>query len=507
VPGPNAPSLKRRLRDLAERLRLPVPTNDDVVTGVSHDAGLVRTGDLYAALPGSRTHGANFAKQAVAAGAVAVLTDAAGSAIADDAGVPLLVVDDPRLELGPLASWIYGDPSRALRLLGVTGTNGKTTTSYLLDAGLRAAGENSGLIGTIETRIGDRVLPSVRTTPEAPELQALFAEMVESGVGAAAMEVSSHALALHRVDGTTFEVVAFTNLSQDHLDFHADLDDYFAAKARLFTPQFARAAVVNIDDEHGRLLVDLAGIPVTTVSIEGRDADWRATDLRLGSDGSHFVASGPGVAIAVEVRLPGAFNAANALLALVTLITAGVAPDAAAAGIAGLAVVPGRMEPVSVGQSFVALVDYAHTPDAVVTLLETLRATSAGRLIVVLGCGGDRDRSKRPLMGAAAARLADVAVLTSDNPRSEEPAGILAAMLEGAMGVDPAERGRVLVEPDRRAAIAAAVRHAQPGDVVVVAGKGHEQGQEVGGVIHPFDDRAVLHEQLVERVGDRDGTP
>jgi UDP-N-acetylmuramoyl-L-alanyl-D-glutamate--2,6-diaminopimelate ligase len=507
VPGPNAPSLKRRLRDLAERLRLPVPTNDDVVTGVSHDAGLVRTGDLYAALPGSRTHGANFAKQAVAAGAVAVLTDAAGSAIADDAGVPLLVVDDPRLELGPLASWIYGDPSRALRLLGVTGTNGKTTTSYLLDAGLRAAGETSGLIGTIETRIGDRVLPSVRTTPEAPELQALFAEMVESGVGAAAMEVSSHALALHRVDGTTFEVVAFTNLSQDHLDFHADLDDYFAAKARLFTPQFARAAVVNIDDEHGRLLVDLAGIPVTTVSIEGRDADWRATDLRLGSDGSRFVASGPGVAIAVEVRLPGAFNAANALLALVTLITAGVAPDAAAAGIAGLAVVPGRMEPVSVGQSFVALVDYAHTPDAVVTLLETLRATSAGRLIVVLGCGGDRDRSKRPLMGAAAARLADVAVLTSDNPRSEEPAGILAAMLEGAMGVDPAERGRVLVEPDRRAAIAAAVRHAQPGDVVVVAGKGHEQGQEVGGVIHPFDDRAVLHEQLVERVGDRDGTP
>ncbi|MDQ1539493.1 MAG: UDP-N-acetylmuramoyl-L-alanyl-D-glutamate--2,6-diaminopimelate ligase, partial [Actinomycetota bacterium] len=228
------------------------------------------------------------------------------------------------------------------------------------------------------------------------------------------------------------------------------------------------------------------------------------TDLTLGSDGSRFVASGPGVAVAIEVRLPGAFNAANALLAFVTLVTAGVAPAAAAAGIAGLAVVPGRMEPVSGGQSFVALVDYAHTPDAVVTLLETLRATSTGRLIVVLGCGGDRDRSKRPLMGAAAARLADVAVLTSDNPRSEDPAEILAAMLEGAMGVDPAERGRVLVEPDRRTAIAAAVRHAQPGDVVVVAGKGHEQGQEVGGVVHPFDDRAVLRAQLAELVGDQD---
>jgi UDP-N-acetylmuramoyl-L-alanyl-D-glutamate--2,6-diaminopimelate ligase len=507
VPGSNAPTLPRRLRDVAERLRLPVPTPDAAVTGVSHDAGLVRAGDLYAALPGSHTHGAKFAKQAVAAGAVAVLTDAAGSAIADDAGVPLLVVDDPRLELGPLASWIYGDPSTALRLLGVTGTNGKTTTSYLLDAGLRAAGETAGLIGTIETRIGDRVLPSVRTTPEAPELQALFAEMVASGVRAAAMEVSSHALALHRVDGTTFDVVAFTNLSQDHLDFHADLADYFAAKARLFAPQFARTAVVNVDDEHGRRLVDIAGIPVVTVSTEGRDADWRATDLTLGSDGSRFVASGPGVAVAIEVRLPGAFNAANALLAFVTLVTAGVAPAAAAAGIAGLAVVPGRMEPVSGGQSFVALVDYAHTPDAVVTLLETLRATSTGRLIVVLGCGGDRDRSKRPLMGAAAARLADVAVLTSDNPRSEDPAEILAAMLEGAMGVDPAERGRVLVEPDRRTAIAAAVRHAQPGDVVVVAGKGHEQGQEVGGVVHPFDDRAVLRAQLAELVGDQDVTP
>jgi UDP-N-acetylmuramoyl-L-alanyl-D-glutamate--2,6-diaminopimelate ligase len=507
VPGPNAPSLNRRLRDVAEWLRLPAPSSDAAVTGVSHDAGLVRAGDLYAALPGSHTHGANFAMQAVAAGAVGVLTDAPGSVLAADAGVPLLVVDDPRLELGPLASWIYGDPSSKLHLLGVTGTNGKTTTSYLLDAGLRAAGEISGLIGTIETRIGDRVTPSVRTTPEAPELQALFTQMVESGVGAAAMEVSSHALALHRVDGTTFDVVAFTNLSQDHLDFHADLDDYFAAKARLFTPQFARAAVVNVDDEHGRRLVEIAGIPVTTVSTEGRDADWRATDLRLGADGSRFVVRGPGVGIEIDVQLPGAFNAANALLAFVTLVSAGVEPDVAAAGIAGLAVVPGRMEPVSAGQPFSALVDYAHTPEAVVTLLIALRATSAGRLIVVLGCGGDRDRSKRPLMGAAAARLADVAVLTSDNPRSEEPAGILAAMLEGAMGVDPAERGRVLVEPDRRVAIATAVRHAQAGDVVVVAGKGHEQGQEVGGVVHPFDDRAVLRDQLAELVGDPDVTP
>ena len=502
----------RQLGDLADRLGIAVVDPSVAsgsglitgsITGVTHDSTAVLPGDLYAALPGTHTHGARFAHQAVAAGAVGVLTDPAGLAIIDDGrtGVAVLVLDDPRTQLGDIASWIYGEPSKQLRVLGVTGTNGKTTTSYLLDAGLRAAGDKTGLVGTIETRIGDWVAPSARTTPEAPDLQALLAVMVERGVGSVSMEVSSHALALHRVDGTAFDVVAFSNLSQDHLDFHADLDDYFNAKARLFTSQFARAGVVNIDDEHGRRLLGVADIPLTTVSATSRDAQWWVDDLSTGSDAAgesrtEFVVHGPDVVTSLSIRLPGSFNVANALLAFVTLVVAGVDPQAAAEGIAAVSVVPGRMEAVSAAAPFAALVDYAHTPDAVVTLLTTLRETTSGRLIVVLGCGGDRDRAKRPLMGAAAARLADVAVLTSDNPRSEEPGQILAAMLEGAMGVAPEHRGEVIVELDRKTAIGIAVSQARAGDVVVVAGKGHEQGQEVGGVVHPFDDRTVLRAEL-----------
>ncbi len=494
----------RRLVDLADRLgAAALDVRDAAVTGVTHDSAAVLPGDLYAALPGTHTHGARFADRAVGAGAVGVLTDEAGRSIVEAAGsfaAPVLVVDDPRGQLGGVASWIYGEPSKQLRVLGVTGTNGKTTTSYLLDAGLRAAGENTGLVGTIETRIGEWVAPSARTTPEAPDLQALLAVMVERGVTSVSMEVSSHALALHRVDGTAFEVVAFSNLSQDHLDFHADLDDYFNAKARLFTPHFARKGVVNVDDEHGRRLLGIAGptgISLTTVSATARDAQWWLSDVSAGPDnGTGFVVHGPDVVMPVSIRLPGSFNVANALLAFVSLVVAGTDPLAAARGIADLRVVPGRMEAVSASQPFTALVDYAHTPDAVVTLLTTLRTTTSGRVIIVLGCGGDRDRAKRPLMGAAAARLADVAVLTSDNPRSEKPEQILAAMLDGAMEVAPEQRGEVIVELDRRTAIQLAASRARAGDVVVVAGKGHEQGQEVGGVVHPFDDRTVLRAEL-----------
>jgi UDP-N-acetylmuramoyl-L-alanyl-D-glutamate--2,6-diaminopimelate ligase len=504
VPGPDAGPTSIRptatpgwsLTDLVGRLGLATAAPSLAVTGVTHDSAAVRPGDLYAALPGAHTHGAQFASSAVTAGAVGVLTDEAGLAVIGHLEVPVLVVDDPRARLGGLASWIYGEPSRRLRLLGVTGTNGKTTTTYLLDSGLGAAGETTGLIGTIETRIGDDTSASARTTPEAPDLQALFAVMAERGIGSAAMEVSSHALALHRVDGTTFDVVAFTNLSQDHLDFHADLDDYFAAKARLFSPAFAERGVVNVDDAYGRRLKAMADIELTTVSSQGADADWRARDITSDLTGSRFVVDGPGAEHVLHVQLPGAFNVANALLAFVTLVTAGVDPDAAAAGIGNLAAVPGRLEAVSVGQPFLAVVDYAHTPAAVVTLLTMLRATATGRLIVVLGCGGDRDRAKRRLMGAAAARLADVAVLTSDNPRSEDPAQIVAAMVEGANGVASAQRASLLVELDRRTAIAMAVELARPGDIVVVAGKGHEQGQEIAGVVQPFDDRLVLRAQL-----------
>ena len=348
-------------------------------------------------------------------------------------------------------------------------------------------------MGTVQNRIGDEVLPSVRTTPEATDLQAMFAVMRERHVTAVAMEVSSHALALGRVGGTTYDVAVFTNLSQDHLDFHRDLEDYFQAKARLFTPELARQAVIDIDDHHGRRLAAASAIPVTTYSALGeRSADWRAAEVALGPSGSTFHASGPGAEVDVAVQLPGQFNVANALAALVALVSAGVAAETAAAGIAGCPGVPGRMERVDAGQEFLAIVDYAHTPDAVATLLDALRPVTKGRLVAVLGCGGDRDRAKRPLMGAAAAGLADVAVLTSDNPRSEDPTAILDAMAEGARGVPEPERGEVVVVADRAEAIALAVSRAGPGDTVVVAGKGHEQGQEAAGVVRPFDDRVAL---------------
>ena len=456
-----------------------------VVTGCTHDSRAVQPGDLYAALPGARAHGADFAAQALEAGAVAVLTDPAG-ATRLPAQLPALVADDPRVLLGAVSRWVHGDPGADLLLLGVTGTNGKTTTAFLLEAGLRAADHTTGLVGTIETRVGDEVVPSVRTTPEAPDLQALLALMRERGVTAAAMEVSSHALELGRVDGVVFDVGVFTNLSQDHLDFHPTMEAYEAAKARLFTPSRSARGVVNVDDPAGRRLTASASIPLTTF---GDGGQWRAEDVELGPAGSTFRLVGPGADLPASVQLPGAFNVANAVAALVALVTAGVDAEAAVDGVAGVTGVPGRMERVDVGQPFLALVDYAHTPDAVETLLRTVRAVTPGRVIAVLGCGGDRDKGKRPLMGRALARGADVAVLTSDNPRSEDPLQILAEMQAGA-GAD------CVVEPDRRAAIVAAVAQARAGDAVVVAGKGHETGQEVAGVVHPFDDRVVLREAL-----------
>ncbi len=451
------------------------------VTGCTHNSRAVRPGDLYAALPGAHAHGAAFAAQAVAAGAVAVLTDPAGASLVAD--VPVLVARQPRGVLGAVASWVHGDPSKALTVLGVTGTNGKTTTAFLLEAGLRAAGHSTGLLGTVLTRIGDVEVKSVRTTPEATDLHALFAVMRERGVTAVAMEVSSHALTLGRVDGVRFDTSVFTNLSQDHLDFHASMDDYFAAKASLFTPTRSARGVVNGDDPAGLRLLASPSIPLVAYGVDGT---WRATAVDLRSDGSAFLLEGPGVSVEAAVQLPGAFNVSNALAALAALVTAGVPVDDAVRGVAGLSSVPGRMERVDIGQPFTALVDYAHTPDAVVTLLRSVRALTSGRVIVVLGCGGDRDRGKRPQMGRAAVAGADLAVLTSDNPRGEDPLAILGEMTQPG----------AVVEPDRRAAIAWAVAQARRGDVVVVAGKGHESGQEVAGVVTPFDDRLVLREAL-----------
>jgi UDP-N-acetylmuramoyl-L-alanyl-D-glutamate--2,6-diaminopimelate ligase len=471
------------------------------VSGITLDSREVQSGDLYAALPGDRDHGARYAGAAARAGAVAVLTDPAGRDLAASCGLPLFVVPDPRSRLGEVASWVYGNPSAGLRLIGVTGTSGKTTTTYLIEAGLRAAGHRTGLIGGVETRVAGEVVPSKLTTPEATDLQAFFAVMAERGVTAAAMEVSSHALALGRVAGTAYEVAVFTNLSQDHLDFHRDMEDYFATKAAFFTPGFARAAVINIDDSHGRLLAAEPEIPLTTFSAAGNpDADWYAADVRTGADGSTFRVVGPGgVAADASLSLPGAFNVSNALAAIVALVEAGIGLAEAVSGIAACPGVPGRLERVEAGQDFTVLVDYSHKPGAVEAVLGALRPVTLGSLAIVLGCGGDRDRAKRPLMGAAAAALADTAIFTSDNPRSEDPLAILAEMLTGALSVPQADRAHVVIEPDRAAAIRLAISQAGKGDVVLIAGKGHERGQYAAGEVIPFDDREVATEATHRR--------
>lgn len=509
------------LAELADQLGATAPEGAAEVTGITHDSRAVRPGDLYAALPGARLHGADFVVQAAGLGAVAVLTDPTGAERASATGLPVLVVDNPRAQMGELAATIYGHPGRDLLQIGITGTSGKTTTAYLVEGGLRTrsdAGERGrreassveggggrrvGLIGTVEMRIGDERIKSERTTPEATDLQALFAVMRERGVEAVAMEVSSHALVLGRVDGCVFDIGVFTNLSPEHMEFHSDMEDYFRAKAQLFTPERSRLGVVNADDEYGRRLAKEAAVPVVTFSAEGHpDADWRAEDVEIGRLDSTFTVIGPqGERIHAKSPLAGPFNVANTLAAIVALAAAGLDPQTAADGIAAVPGVPGRLERVDAGQPYLAVVDYAHKTDAVESVLRALRKVTEGNLHVVLGCGGDRDRTKRVPMGAAVARLADTAVLTSDNPRSEDPLAILATMLEGAASVPAHERGEVQVFEDRAAAIAAAVARARPGDTVLVAGKGHEQGQDIAGVVRPFDDRQVLREAIQKTQG------
>jgi UDP-N-acetylmuramoyl-L-alanyl-D-glutamate--2,6-diaminopimelate ligase len=388
--------------------------------------------------------------------------------------------------MGELATEIYGHPGDDLLQIGITGTSGKTTTAYLVEGGLKAAGRSTGLIGTVEMRIGDERIKSERTTPEATDLQALFAVMRERGADAVAMEVSSHALVLGRVDGCVFDIAVFNNLSPEHMEFRR-----------------SREAVVNFDDEYGRRLVDEATVPVTTFSAEGHpDADWRAEDVEVGTHGSTFTAVGPaGERVRAQAPLPGPFNVANTLAAVVTLAVAGLDPQTAADGIAAVPGVPGRLERVDAGQPYLAVVDYAHKTDAVESVLRSLRKVTKGKVHIVLGCGGDRDRTKRGPMGAAAARLADTAVLTSDNPRGEDPLAILATMLAGAAEVPIHERGDVMVYEDRAEAIAAAVARAEAGDTVLVAGKGHEQGQDIAGVVRAFDDRQVLRAAIERAVG------
>ena len=431
-----------------------------------------------------------------------MLTDDEGRRLAGGLGVPVLVRPDPRAVLGSLAAHLYGEPARRLTLMAATGTQGKTTTTRLLEGGLGQAGIGAAVIGTVGTRIAGQDVRSSLTTPEAPDLHALFAVMVEQGVTACAMEVSSHALVMGRVAGVVFDAAAFLNLGRDHLDFHRDVEDYFAAKASLFTPERSRRGLTNLDDPFGRRLLEEASVPMVTFSPSGGDADWRAEGVELEPSGSTFTVVTPGGArLPARVPLTGAFNVANALAAIALAGEAGLDPALVARGITAGQGVPGRLEQVDVGQDFLAVVDYAHKPDAVEAALAALRPLTTGRLILVIGAGGDRDTGKRPVMGEIGARLADVLVVTDDNPRTEDPASIRRAVLAGARTVrDGAE---VLEVGDRGEAVRHAVALAGPGDTVVIAGKGHETGQEVAGVVHPFDDREALRTALAERGGRR----
>jgi UDP-N-acetylmuramoyl-L-alanyl-D-glutamate--2,6-diaminopimelate ligase len=451
------------------------------VSGLAYSSASVSAGTLFFCVPGFKADGHDFAADAVRRGAVALVCERPLGL-----GVPELVVEDVRAEMGPVAARFHGDPTAELLVVGITGTNGKTTTAFLVRDVLETAGVPSGLLGTVKQIVAGVEEPVIHTTPEAIDLQATFRRMVDGGDAACAMEVSSHALELGRAAGIRFACRVFTNLTQDHLDFHDDMEAYFLAKRRLF--EGPGPAVVNVDDEYGRrLAAEVEG--ATTYAIDS-PADYRARDVRFDVRGARFTADTPDGRIELTTRLPGLFNVSNALAALATARLLGVDAEICRSGLAEAGRVPGRLEPIEEGQPFGVFVDFAHTPDSLDNVLRAARDLTQGRLHVVFGAGGDRDRAKRPLMGEAAAARADRVIVTSDNPRSEDPEAIIGEVLVGT-GPD-VER-----EPDRRTAIAMAVGTAAPGDVVVIAGKGHEQGQEFeGGRKEPFDDREVAREAL-----------
>jgi UDP-N-acetylmuramoyl-L-alanyl-D-glutamate--2,6-diaminopimelate ligase len=465
----------------AEQARV-VGDADVEITSLAYDSRKAGPGTLFFCVVGEKRDGHEFAAQVVEAGATALVVEREL-----DVAVPQIVVPSARAAMAPFAAAFWGDPTAELKVIGVTGTNGKTTTAYLAREILEAAGIQTGLMGTVKQVVGGVEEPVERTTPEAIDLQETFRRMIDGGDRAVAMEVSSHALVLHRADRIHFDVAVFTNLTQDHLDFHATMEEYFEAKRMLFDAD-PGVRIVNVDDPYGRRLAE--EFECLTFSAEGADADYRATDVEFDATGSSFTVEGK-----AELRsgMPGHFNVANALGAFAAAGALGVDAEAAAAGLAAAARVPGRFELIDEGQEFAVLVDYAHTPDSVENVLRAARRLTAGKLISVFGAGGDRDKAKRPLMGLAGGVLSDLAIVTSDNPRSEDPEAIVAEVAAGAREGD----AELLVEVDRHAAIALALGRARPGDTVVIAGKGHEQGQEFeGGRKVPFDDRTVAREEL-----------
>jgi UDP-N-acetylmuramoyl-L-alanyl-D-glutamate--2,6-diaminopimelate ligase len=451
------------------------------VVDLAYDSRKVEPGTLFFCVVGEKADGHEFGARAVEEGAAALVVERELTEL----DVPQVVVGDSRAAMAPLAARFWGDPTAELRMVGVTGTNGKTTTAFLVQEILKAANFPCGLLGTVKQVVGGVEKEVVRTTPEAIELQATFRAMLEGGDEACVMEVSSHAMTLHRADAIHFEVAIFTNLTQDHLDFHADMEDYFLAKRKLFE-MGPKTAIVNVDDPYGRRLAD--EFECVTFSAEGAAADYSARDVSFDAGGARFSVG----EMDLRTVLPGHFNVANALGAFAAAEAIGVGSEIAAAGLARAGRVPGRFEPVDEGQGFTVLVDYAHTPDSLENVLRAARRLSEGKVISVFGAGGDRDRDKRPKMGRAGAELSDLTVITSDNPRSEDPEAIVSEVASGAGGAAELE-----VVVDRRAAIALALGRAEPGDTVVIAGKGHEQGQEFeDGRKIPFDDREVAREEL-----------
>jgi len=459
------------------------------ISSLAYDNRKVAPGAMFFCVPGLSSDGHDFAPSAAEAGAAALVCERKL-----DLALPQLVVPDSRAAMAPLAAAFNENPTTRMKLAGITGTNGKTTTAFLLRDIMESAGVPCGLMGTVKQVVGGVEEAVVRTTPEAIDLQASFGRMVQAGDEACVMEVSSHAMAMHRADAIDFDLAIFTNLTQDHLDFHKDMEDYFQAKRLLFAAG-PGASVVNVDDDYGKRLA--AEFDCLTYSASGQAADYSALEVAFDVSGASFVVQSGHGEMAVRTGLPGSFNVANALAALAGAIELGIDPSEAVAGLADAGRVPGRFEPVDEGQEFAVLVDYAHTPDSVENVLRAARDLTSGRLIAIVGAGGDRDRAKRPLMGRAGAELSDLAVITSDNPRSEDPARIIEDILAGIE--DPEA---VVVEPDRDAAIGLAIREAGPGDTVVIAGKGHEQGQEFEhGRKIPFDDRDVARRHLREIVG------
>jgi len=489
APGASLEQLEERAGSFFERIEGNPATR---VTDVAHDSRAVREGCLFFCVPGGTVDGHAFGPAAAHAGAAALCVERPL-----DVAIPQLVVSDVRRAMPVVAAAVLGDPSDELLLLGVTGTNGKTTTAFLLESILRADGRTTGLIGTIETRIAGERRPGVRTTPESVDLQRLFREMRAANVDAVAMEVTSHALVLHRVDGVRFAAAAFTNLTQDHLDFHADMEEYFGAKASLFSGDRSERGAINVDDPYGQRLKGSASTPCIGFGTIPA-ADVRALDVELGPTGSSFRVVTPKGETNLETSLIGPFNVSNCLAAAATALQAGIGLTSIEEGIAQLTAVPGRFESVDAGQPFAVVVDYAHTPDSLENVLGAARrlaATRDGRVLCAFGAGGDRDRGKRPLMGMVVAKNADVVVVTSDNPRSEEPARIIDEILEGVTAIRPA--GADVVSVDRREAIAEVIGTARAGDVVVIAGKGHETGQQFADRTIPFDDREVARDTLI----------